>query len=635
MKYECYKLFVKRKAWLVILVFMLLRLVTVSFQQNPSGDFYMAVYRDSYLQHMEVLEGRLTDEKIAYIAEQNQMIAEAKNLIADTAFSQYIDGEITEEQLTEQLLRQKKGNKLSYEFKGINEQYARVRLDPDRVYFLYTLGWTGLLGNEHFDFVLIILLIVLTVPVICNEYASDMYPVLRTTVNGSARLFLCKTAVSILIALLSVMLLFSVEYAYYATVFGLPGGTFPLQTLSSFADSPYQISIGGAAALTFLNRCFGAVFLTVLLLCLSSLLKRAMSAAFLGALCIFMPFLLCSDSEMKYLLPTPLGFLLSCGFLKSRYPVRPNAQDYLTVTSAQYFSTVCLSAVIILILFLVGLFAYCGFKMPCRCRAISHAAVLLILFLLTGCSEQPAVPDLSGVVFDTWSYCPKTKDYSVIDDEQYGKVISFQDRQEQIPLMHDCFADLHYLDSGVKPYIENEKIYYVTNNDSHNCKITALNVRDFSEQVVYDCNSYNMEDRDILFGFGRYIPDSNPEDMMISSFFVHNGLLFMQRRAGIVCYDLNTKTETRLYEGKAQNLAAACGYLYYINDLWDLCRYDMKKNCSEKLPVGKTRRFYAVENGLYSQDVRDNKFYYLSPDGRTKELLTDFNEEAFLKGEIS
>ena len=67
MKYECCKLFVKRKAWFVILIFMLLRLVTVFCQRNVYADFDMAVYPDAFRQHMEVLEGRLTDEKATYI----------------------------------------------------------------------------------------------------------------------------------------------------------------------------------------------------------------------------------------------------------------------------------------------------------------------------------------------------------------------------------------------------------------------------------------------------------------------------------------------------------------------------------------------------------------------------------------
>ena len=625
MKYECCKLFVKRKAWFVILIFMLLRLVTVFCQRNDYADYDMAMYPDAFRQHMEVLEGRLTDEKAAYIDRQNETIREMLSHSGD--MEQYIRGEITAEEYNAQCQIHKDGERLRDECSGINVQYARVSQNPDRVYFLYTLGWTGLLGNEHFDVVLVALLIVLTVPVICNEYASEMYPVLRTTVNGGVRLYLCKTAVSILTALLSVLLLFSVECAYYGLIFGLPGGTFPLQTLSPFADSPYQISIYAAAALTLLNRCFGAVFLTVLLLCLSALLRRAMSAAFLGALCVFMPLMLFSESAMKYLLPTPLGFLLSCGFLKSRFPVRPGAQEFLTVTPAQYRETACISAVLILLLFLLGLFAFCGWKIPRR-RFIP----VLMCLLLTGCAGQPAAPDLNGVVFDSWSYLREKRDFSVADSEQYGKAIVFHDSGETVPLIHDCFTALNI--ANTKLYIAGDTVCYVTDNEQHHCKIIALDIRDFSEQVIYQRTSYDTEDRDILFGFGQYIPNGMPEDIEISSFFVHSGQLFMQRTDSIVCCDLQTGTETRLYEGKTQNLAATCGYLYFINDMWDLCRYDMQKGCAETLPVSKTRRIYAVENGLYCHDVKDNNFYYVSADGSTKELLPDFDELAFMKGVI-
>ena len=67
MKYECYKQFAKRKAWLLILVFMGLRLLTVFLQPNYAADYRMELYRDAYMKHMTVLEGRLNDEKAAYI----------------------------------------------------------------------------------------------------------------------------------------------------------------------------------------------------------------------------------------------------------------------------------------------------------------------------------------------------------------------------------------------------------------------------------------------------------------------------------------------------------------------------------------------------------------------------------------
>ena len=309
MKYELYKLFVKRRAWLLILIFMVLRLITVFLQPNYVMDHRMEMYHDTYMEHMKVLEGKLNDDKAAYIAEQNRRINEL--LKQDTSVEAYVSGEITEEEFNERYRQRNTGYQQQDAFEVINEQYQNVLQDPEHVYFIYSNGWTGLIGNEDLDFVLLILLMLLIVPMICNEFSTDMYPILRTTPNGGARLFASKFAVGMITAVLSAVLLFAVEVIYFAAACGLPGGTFPLQSLAPFANSPYQISIYGAAALTLANHCFGAMFMAALLMCLSALFRRSLSAIFIGTTCVLLPFILFSESIMKYVFPTPLGFLLS------------------------------------------------------------------------------------------------------------------------------------------------------------------------------------------------------------------------------------------------------------------------------------------------------------------------------------
>ena len=636
MKREFYKIFVKRKAWLLILVFMFLRLLTAFLQMNPFGDYRMELNRESYLRHMEVLEGKLTDEKAAYIAEENRIIRELQAHNRDAVIREYIGGEITEAEFDEQIRLRDTGNQYSDEFVVVNEQYARAQQNPERVYFVYSNGWTALLANEHFDFVLLILLMLLTVPVICNEFSSEMYPVLRTTVNGGVRLYLAKSAAAVLTAVLSAAVLFFAECVYFAVTLGLPGGSFPLQSLQPFADSPYQISIYGAAALTLLNHCFGAVFLTVLLLCLSALLRRAVSAVFLGTVSVLLPFVLFPQSEMKYLLPTPLGFLLSCGFLKSRYPVKPYAKDYLTVTPAQYVTVLCVSAAIMLILFLVGLSSFSGVRIRHKRKGRAFCILPILLLLQTGCAAQPSAdaPDLTGLVYDKLRYRPETEQYLIHDDDEKGKCVVCRESGEQIPIIHDCFLDTDTVYSCSLPYIDGDTVYYLRQYSAFHDAVIALNLQDFSEQTVYEFQSSdNVEEMDMLFGLGVYLPKTHPEFDRIDSLFVHDGHLFLSRENGIFRYDLQTGTNVQISYGKSDNLAVTCGYLFYLDEVFDLYRYSPQTGCTEKLPIGKIQYFYAVENGLYCKNLKDGAFCFVSPDGCEKKSPASFHEDAFLKGE--
>ena len=633
MKYECYKQFAKRKAWLLILVFMGLRLLTVFLQPNYAADYRMELYRDAYMKHMTVLEGRLNDEKAAYITETNSLIRELTAENRESFIRDYVNGAITEEEFNERYRLRNSGYRMRDEFAVINDRYQSVLQNPDRVYFLYTNGWAGLIGNEHPDFVLLILIMLLTVPMICEEYSSEMYPILRTTPNGGMRLYAVKCAVGILSAVLSVLLLFTVECLYYAASASLPDGSFPLQSIPAFSASPYQISIIGAAALTVMNRCCGAVFLTVLLMCISAVFRRALSAFFLGTVSVLLPFILFSDSAMKYLFPSPLGLLLSCGFLKGSSPVSPYSQETITITPPQYLTVMLISTGLTAVLFLIGMLAFSGFRIPRR-RFGKATVLCLMLLLLTGCKKPAAEPDLSGLVYDQWSYRPESDAFSVVKDAEKGTCISFADSEKPEQIIRDCFQDPVQSGMACMSYIDGDILYYLNQYNLNHYDINALDTRDFSVRKVHETEwSDNTDRMDMLFGLGAYLPSERQQEEYVYSFFVCHDELYLLKSRGLFRYDLRTGAEVCIYEGKADNLAAACGSVYYLDEVLDLYRYNPKTNLSEKMPVGKTERFYAAADGLYCRDLREGKFFLVSPDGSRKEQMSEFDEDAFLKGE--
>lgn len=630
MKYEFYKLFVKRRAWLLILIFMGLRLITVFLQPNYVRDYRMDMYHGAYMRHMEVLEGKLNDEKIAYISEQNSQISALLN--QDTSVEEYVSGAISEDEFNERYRLRNTGYQQRDEFEVINERFQNVLQDPERVYFMYSNGWTGLFGNEHLDFVLLILLMLLIVPMICDEFSTDMYPILRTTPNGGARLFASKFAVGIVTAALSAFLLFAVEVIYYAAMFGLPSGSFPLQSLQSFEESPYQISIYEAAVLTLVNHCFGLIFMTALLMCLSAVFKRSLSAIFIGTISILLPFILFSQSTLKYLFPTPLGFLLSCGFLKGRYKVTPSSPEFVTITPKQYITVICASVGIILLLFFIGMCVFTGKSIPKRKNKAFACMLCINLVFLTGCSEKSPEPDFSGFVYDKWTYQPVTAEFSVVRNENGVVCISYANSDTLEPLIRDCFTDPSDFSLTVMSYIDGETVYYLNQYAYCHYEIIALDTQDFSERSVHEVEwSSNIEERDMLFGLGSYLPLEKQQDEEVDSFFVHDNHLFLSKSRGIYWYDLNSDKQVCIYDKKAENLAFTCGSVYYMDEILDVYRYDIQTKLTTKLPIGKIDRFYATAEGLYCKDLLDGEFYLVNFDGSQKNFIPNFSEEHFLK----
>lgn len=605
-----------------------IRLITVFLQPNYVRDYKMEMYRDTYLQHMEVLEGKLDDKKVEYISEHNKKIRELTE--QDTSVDQYKKGEITEEEFNESYRLRITGYKQKDEFTVINERFQSVLNNPERVYFIYSNGWTALIGNENIDFVMLLLLMVLIVPMICNEFSTDMYPVLRTTLNGGARLYLSKYAVGIVTSILVSVLFFFEEYIYFAAMFGLPCCSFPLQSLAPFESSPYQISIMEAAALTLVNHCIAAIYMTTLLICLSVLFKRSLSAVFIGTLTVLFPFILFSESTMKYLLPTPLGFLLSSGFLKGYFPVTPFSSKYASISFEQYIYTILISFLIMAVLFIVGLVAYSGKKFHFK----KNLALLLCIPLLfmTGCNKQSTEFNFNGFVYDKWSYQPVSDKYSVIYDETNNAYISNNENNILQPLIRDCFVDTNDFSMAVMSFIDGDTVYYLNQYQNYFYEIIALNTNDFSEKSIHKVEwSDNIEEMDMLFGLGFYLPKKMQQDEIVDSFFVHDNQLFLSKSHGVFWYDLNTGKQICIYDKKADNLAFTCNSVYYLDEVLDVYRYDIISKSTVKLPIGKAERFYAVENGLYYKDIIKDCFYYVNYDGSDNKLLNDFDENEFLR----
>lgn len=621
MKQESVKLFLRQRAWLLLLVCFLLRLGTACLQPNREADWQAEVSRGAYLHHMAVLEGRLTDEKRAYIEAENTQIREALSADPIAAHRAYADGEIDEQEFDRTVLLHRSGSEREQEFAAINDCFLRVSENPDRVYFVYPNGWIWLMGNDSTDFVLIMLIMLLTVPMICNEFSTGMYPILRTTANGGARLYAAKAGVCILAAVLAAVLMFAAQVICCAAVLGLPHGEYPLQSLRPFAQSPYAVSICGGALLTLLNRCIGAVYLALLMLCLSAVFRRALSAVFLGTASLLLPLMLFSQSDAKYRLPAPLGFLHAAGYLRGTFPASPGSQETVTVTVPQYCGVLAASAGIMVLLFCIGMIAYTGIPLRIRRRRIPPCMLCVCALLLTGCADSPPQnPDWTGFVFDQ-TKCVRTDRFTLQSDGQ-ELWLEFPDSGGRARVCRDCFPDTD-IQHGF-PYFANGKtVWYVRRYSNYHLAVIALDTDDFSEKAVYELESSdNLGHRDLLFGLGAYLPTARPELVDIQCFFVHGGQLIMQQNRGIFCYDLDTGTEACLFDGYSRGLAYTDGALYFIDAFSDLYRYDLTDSVCEKLPVGKLDGLYAAENGLYCIAVRGG-VYFVSTDGSTVTPLPD------------
>ena len=134
------------------------------------------------------------------------------------------------------------------------------------------------------------------------------------------------------------------EYSFYNAKYGLPNGNFPLQSLSIFADSTKDMTLFQGYVAVTVFRCFGGMFLAVLLLFVSVIAKKYAQTVLAGAVSVLIPYI-GLGKDVIYRLPMPLTFLLGVDFLTGTV----TEYDSLTGEVKVLFSEISFSFIILLV----------------------------------------------------------------------------------------------------------------------------------------------------------------------------------------------------------------------------------------------------------------------------------------------
>lgn len=327
-KYEFYKLLIKRKGILIILIFMFIKLLTLTFSVqsvNSKLDENLTVYNE----YMVNISGKLNIEKESYIINEKNKITKASSLV-NKIIEDYQNGSITEEEYTDKILSLNKVLDKQRCFNIIYSQYEYVKKDTNRRYFLYTQGWNALLGKEQLDWAFMLLLMMVVTPVFAFEYESGMFQILLSCKKGKKSLAFSKIIVIIVISS-SLSAVFSImEFMFINFKLGLQSGDFPIQSLEFYSTAIHNISLIKAFILISVIKAAGYCFFSLLISFFSVVTKRTLVSLFAGSTIILIPYFIAPLGELKYKIPIPLGFMLSNGYF------RGNGQNFKAITANQF-----------------------------------------------------------------------------------------------------------------------------------------------------------------------------------------------------------------------------------------------------------------------------------------------------------
>ena len=264
---------------------------------SPVNSYADAVYKE----YMTTLEGEVTDEKLAYLAEERAMINET--LAKQTAMQQaYVNEEITFEEYRDYLSDYNYAYSRS-ELLSVIEKHAEylARKEAEtgvRGWFIYDTGWQKMYAEDADLFLYAAILLLLTgsfaAEYVSKSSSGGFAQLLRSTKNGRHKTFYAKLISSGMIAVTLAVLTGTVDAAVIIGGYDLPAMNAPLMSMQMFADVTGGITVAQYFAVFFVMRVAGALLMAMLVCALSELLARyipvlgtAVILTLLPALCAY------------------------------------------------------------------------------------------------------------------------------------------------------------------------------------------------------------------------------------------------------------------------------------------------------------------------------------------------------------
>ena len=293
--HENYKLYISGKA-----LAMLLLAVIIGYNTMQSRELFLYTTDELYLEHIEVLQGELNDEKIAYVAQKRAELDDISNQI-NALSERYMNGEISMEMMTveSQMLSNMRETlerpleivekQLAYllelkETRGIVGAFTNIRYTDE--YF------TDYQDSRTLSLMVMFLLIIAVSYPFCSEYRSDMVRIITAAKNGKSHLFWAKYGTAALYTILLWLIVYSRELIDMLRYFPIGEYGAPIQSIERFAAIPIEMSIFEYLLMMYLLRLFGALVTTAVTLAFSILLKRRAFAILASLAVCVMPMLL-------------------------------------------------------------------------------------------------------------------------------------------------------------------------------------------------------------------------------------------------------------------------------------------------------------------------------------------------------
>lgn len=608
--FELDKTILKNKGiWLIVLA-AVLKLIILGAEHHVINPF---TYENQaqYLPIVNAFSGEITEDVSVKI--ESQYTAVNKAQVNLTSLRQkYNRGEISEaDYYTEARTLEKLVNEREL-FLTLYSQYTYAREKPGDRYLLYDDGWNALLAQERLDWGFVLLVIVLSASVFGREYESDMRSILIATQKGNTRLISAKFVSIFAMIILCSVISSVVEYAFFSLMFGLPHGNFPMQSLRYFQDSAFHLTLAQTYLTIAAYRMFGLLILAVVTMFVSVWAQKAIIALSASLMYVALPYALPVNASVKYLLPSPLGFILAQGFFRGTQmgeAYQANEILFNAISPALQIWLVIgwLVLVVAMLLVIASRFRSARHIFPLQKRQLVLPIILIILALLAGCSS----PTVSSGTLDRVFNLADDSRFTVVGDEIVSLFPTFlmenMKTREINRVIRDPFADDATIDQTVASiFSRGGRLDYLVKTDDE-FKIVELDLSTYETNILYDeftpmnpavINS-DLEVHRWRLGKANIV------------FFVDGNELYLLSDMNLLRVNSVTRAKEVLIRNiYGRNVAYDGERIYYINTLFEIRIYNLASG--EDKPISDLRADFLYVRGksVYYRNVDEDGIVY-------------------------
>ena len=545
---ESYKLFIKQKIWIFIMILLAVRMVSVCIMGYDSH--YMIDENEKYYnEYLKKYEGKITDAKQKQIEKEYKKINSSSN----------------------ELLASEQKNKA---FQVIYDQYTYQK-EKGSGYILETRGWQSILEHDSLDFPLIICIIIVMTALWGNEYETQMDMMLRSCKKGKYQTPFAKVVLGDILSVVLSTIFQVIQIIYMAGSVGLPHGNYPVQSLKFFQNSSYHITLKSEVVMVFIIRLIGAALLAFMTMLINIWIKRKTVSMIISMSAIILTSIIFRSGSAIYRLPLPLGPLKAAGYLwpsqfDSQY-VGSKLVKVCTFKEISHGSFIAVNAMFLSEMIILGVLCVIFFSKwrikkihtyKKMIRIMTLCFIASILFA-TGCSKSTNHNEVSISKEDTQEKTVWNGKKIEIDDEN-NNVIYTDENGKKENLIRDVFPSKLTIQ---KIFIYGNDCYYLSENDESNgiC-VRKINLKNLDDTLVYDSTDENIENY-----FGMIQKQKKYEEYFNEAedtkwFFVADGYIYWKKKYYIARVDIKSGKKKIIAEGVSDDkITYANGILRYVD----------------------------------------------------------------------